>query len=80
MSSAANLLSALTDTTIWAYSAEHNIGLAKSGYQVYIFLISPQKQMLWVLIRSASSNDYPQHMFSWRNKKNINTFGLECLY
>ena len=30
--------------------------------------------MLWVLIRSAStggSNEYPQHMFSWRNKKNI---------
>ena len=27
--------------------------------------------MLWVLIRSAS-NEYPQHMFLWRNKKNIN--------
>ena len=29
-----------------------------------------------VLIRSAlvgASNEYPQHMFSWRNKKNINT-------
>ena len=26
--------------------------------------------MLWVLIRSASgtSNEYPQHMFSWRNE------------
>ena len=29
------------------------IGLDKSGYQVNIFLISPQKHMLWVLIRSA---------------------------
>ena len=29
-----------------------------------IFLISPQKHMLWVLIRSPSaSNEYPQHMF-----------------
>ena len=75
------------------------IGLDKGGYLVNIFLISPQKHMLWVLIRSASgfsyfstktcygysleapyrdpSNEYPQHMFSWRNKKNINTFGLK---
>ena len=30
------------------------IGLDKSGYQVNIFLISPRKHMLWVLIRSAS--------------------------
>ena len=44
-------------------------GLDKSGYQMNTFLISPQKHMLWVLIRSA------QHMFSWRNKKNLNTFG-----
>ena len=41
--------------------------------------------MLWVLIRSASleapqrgaSNEYPQHMFLWRNKKNINIFGVK---
>ena len=32
-------------------------GLDKSGYQVNIFLISPRKRMLWVLIRSAS----PRH-------------------
>ena len=49
------------------------IGLDKGGYPVNIFLISPQKHMLWVLIRSAS----PHHMFLWRNKKNINTFGLK---
>ena len=47
-----------------------------------IFLISPQKHMLWVLIRSIMlrrlswvpttyCHEYPQHMFSWRNKKNI---------
>ena len=27
-----------------------------------------KKQILWVLIRGAS-NEYPQHMFLWRNKK-----------
>ena len=33
----------------------HNfIGLDKSGYPVNIFLISPRKHVLWVLIRSAS--------------------------
>ena len=30
------------------------IGLDKGGYLVNIFLISPRKHMLWVLIRSAS--------------------------
>ena len=30
------------------------IGLDKSGYQVNIFLISPRKHMLRVLIRSAA--------------------------
>ena len=60
-----------------------NIGLDKAGDPVNIFLISPRKHMLWVLIGSASpprrgaSNEYPQHMFSWRNKKNINTFGMK---
>ena len=37
-----------------------------------IFLVSPQKQRLSVLIRSASQMRFewvPQHMFSWRNKK-----------
>ena len=29
------------------------IGLDKGGYPVNIFIISPQKHMLWVLIRSA---------------------------
>ena len=55
----------------WKVYKTH-IGLDKSGYQVYIFLIFPQKHMLGVLIRSTS-----QYMFLWRNKKNINTFGLK---
>ena len=36
--------------------------------------------MLWVLIRSArrgASNEYPQHMFSWRNKKDISIFRMK---
>ena len=27
--------------------------------------------------RRGASNEYPQHMFLWRNKKNIDTFGLK---
>ena len=34
--------------------ATDNISLDKSGYQISIFLISPQKHMLLVLIRSTS--------------------------
>ena len=46
-------------------TVEIYIGLDKSAYQVSSFLISAQKHMLWVLIRSASplwgiSNEYPQ--------------------
>ena len=39
-----------------------------------IFLISPQKHMLWYSLEVphwGTSNEYPQHMFLWRNKKNI---------
>ena len=39
-----------------------------------IFLISPQKHMLWDSLeapRRGASNEYPQHMFLRRNKKNI---------
>ena len=38
------------------------------------FLISPQKHMLWCSLEApqwGTSNDYPQYVFSWRNKKNI---------
>ena len=47
------------------------IGLDKSGYQVYGFLISQQKHMLWVFIRST------YNMFLLRNKKTIDTFWLK---
>ena len=39
-----------------------------------IFLISWRKHMLWYSLeapRRGASNEYPQHMFSSRNKKNI---------
>ena len=38
------------------------------------FLISPWKHMVWFSLEAppwGTSNDYPQHMFSWRNKKKI---------
>ena len=28
----------------------------------------------------GASDEYPQHMFSWRNKKNISTFWLKKLF
>ena len=56
-----------TGSTLFA-KAGHIISLDKNGYQVNIFLISPQKHMLWVLIKRAKPNEYPQHMFLWRNK------------
>ena len=61
------------------------IGLDKRRYQANSFLISWQKHMLWVLIRSAysleapwrgTSNEYPQHISS-RNKKYKATFWLK---
>ena len=35
-----------------------------------IFHISAQKRRLWVLLRTALANKYPQSMFLSRNKKN----------
>ena len=53
-----------------------HISLDKRGIKLNIFLIYPYKHILWVLIRSAhqgTSNEYPQHMFFYREirkKKN----------
>ena len=52
-------------------------------YEIYIFLIFQRKHTLWVLINRrcgyslemphrGTSNEYPQHMFSMKNKKNVN--------
>ena len=54
-----------------------HIGLDKGGYPANMILISPRKHMLWYSLeapRRGASNEYPQHMFLWRNKENINTF------
>ena len=56
------------------------IGLDKSGFQVNSFLISQQKHMLWYSLEApywGASNEYPQHIFLSRNKKNIDTFWLK---
>ena len=60
-----------------------SIGLDKYGDQINIFLNSPQKtyvvgNSLEVPLLSASTcKVYPQLVFSWRNKKEIDIFGLK---
>ena len=39
-------------------------GLDKSGYQVSIFLISPQKHVVGTHYKRLASDEYPQQMFS----------------
>ena len=56
------------------------IGLDKSGYPVSIFLISPLNICCGYSLevpQGGTFNEYPQHMFLQRNKKNINAFGLK---
>ena len=39
--------------------------------------------MLWYALeapRRGASNEYPHHMFSWRNKKNIMDTPVICSY
>ena len=53
---------------------------AIARYSCNNFLISPRKHMLWLLIRSASVWLFlwvPQHVFSWKHKKNIGTYRLK---
>ena len=56
------------------------IATDKRGYPHNIFLISPRKHMLWYSLEApcwGASNGYPQHMFSWRNKKDISLFRMK---
>ena len=49
-----------------------------SNYQINSFLISPWKHMLCYLLEPpqwGGSNEYPQHMFSWRHKKIVGLIG-----
>ena len=57
------------------------IGLDKSGYPVNIFFIFLHESIYCgyslEVPQQGTSNEYPQHMFYIRNKKNINSFGLK---
>ena len=44
---------------------------------VKIFMVLHRSRLEGVSSKYFASNEYPQHMFSWRNKKNINIFGLK---
>ena len=60
-----------------------SIGLAKNGYKIKIFLISSQKHMVGCSLEmphQGASNEYPQHMFSWRNKKKYEYFWIEIAH
>ena len=52
----------------------------KRGYAHVIFLVFVRKRMLWYSLEAphqGASKEYPQHMFSCRNKKNIDTFWMK---
>ena len=53
-----------------------HIGLDKGGYPVNIFLFLHENICCRYSLEGAS-NEYPQHMFLWRNKKKYCTFGLK---
>ena len=60
------------------FMVTHNIPPDKAFFcqskSIDIFLVSSQKHMLWYSLeapRRGASNEYPQHIFSWRNNKNI---------
>ena len=56
------------------------IATDKRRYPHNIFLISQQKHMLWYSLEvphQGASNEYPQHMFSSRNKKDISIFQMK---
>ena len=57
------------------------IGLGKSGYQVNIFFLFLHENIRCryslEVPHWGTSNECPQHMFSWRNKNNIIYFGLK---
>ena len=59
------------------YSFNNFIVLDKEGYSVNIFLISPENICCGYSLEApqqGASDEYSQHMFLWRNKKNINTW------
>ena len=75
----------VVNTSIIGFERVHcnrNVSIAtdKRGYPHNMFLISLQKHMLWYSLeapRQGASIEYPQHMFSWRNKKDISIFRMK---
>ena len=55
-----------------SFKSRLTIGLYRSGYQVNICLISPQKHMLWVLLRSTS-------VFFWTEKSILSRAMVDSL-
>ena len=57
-----------------------NIALDKMGFQITFFLFLHENICYGYSLEApwrGTSNEYPQHMFLWRNKKNISTFWLK---
>ena len=70
------------DTAVPTATSEYilTISLDKNGYQVNIFLFLHENKCLGYSLEApqcGTSNEYPQHMFLWRNKENISTFYLK---
>ena len=54
------------------------IATDKRGYPHNIFLISRGKHVVGTQVpQRGTSNEYPQHMFLLRNKKNISSFRMK---
>ena len=61
-------------------SMVRTIGLDKTGCQGNIFIVLHESICCGYSLEAphrGASNEYPQYMFSWRNKKKINSFGLK---
>ena len=58
----------------WICQALALVKVLFQSKSIGIFLISPRKHMLSYSLSASQGafNEYPQHMFLWRNKKNIN--------
>ena len=62
-----------------AISLDRQLQITRSTWKMFFLFLQENiccKYSLEVP-RQAPSNEYPQHMFSWRNKKNINNFRIK---
>ena len=64
--------------SVYVSNVTMDMGLDQSGYQLYIFLISPGKHVAGTYLKClAEALQMSTTTFFWRNKKNINTSGLK---